>query len=67
MARANGDMARRAERKTGGGGLIVAVVLLAALIAWLSFATREAELPAIDLDPTPPLTVPDAPLAPKPQ
>jgi hypothetical protein len=64
-------MTRRTERKAGGGGLIVAlivaVVVLAALIAWRAFATRDADLPAIDLDPTPPLTVPDAPLAPRPQ
>lgn len=64
-------MARRAERKRVGTTLAVvltvAVALLAVLIAWRALATRDAGDLALDLDAAPPLTVPDAPLAPRPQ
>lgn len=64
-------MARRAERKRVGTTLAVvltvAVALLAVLIAWRALATRDAGDLALDLDAAPPLNVPDAPLAPRPQ
>lgn len=64
-------MARRAERKRVGTTLAVvltvAVALLAVLIAWRALATRDAGDFALDLDAAPPLNVPDAPLAPRPQ